>query len=321
MRHIYKFYSAALCFAVVSTPASALAQTYPVRNIELTVPYGAGGATDAIARRLATHLEKELGQTVVVVNKPGAQGTLQLTHLARSKPDGYTIGLLAHTAMTYTSQLMSKTPFVLDDFTVLGGVGSFSYGIVVPKNSSVQNVKDLVDAGKKNNGITYAVTGAPNNVPFVRLGKMTGGKFAEVNYKSGMEAVTAAAGNHVDAALQNPQDFVSLVESGAVRLIASGTDSRINGFPDTPTLQEQGYDIKVTSGLGLAAPKDIPEDTRVKLETALLNTLNSPDYIQFMQTQYMNVKPTNGADYKKILEEAYKNMGDLIKELNVPMIN
>lgn len=321
MRHIHKLYAATFCLAVLSAPTGVFAKNYPVRSIELSVPYGAGGATDAIARRLATHLEKELGQSVVVVNKPGAQGTLQSGVLARSKADGYSIGMLAFTATTYTAQLMSKPPFTINDFDVLGGVGSFAYGLVVPNNSPVKNIKDLIEASKKPGGVSYAVTGAPNNVPFVKLTKATGGNFQEVNYKSGMEAVMAAAGGHVDVALQNPPDFIPLVQSGAVRLIASATDARIRGFDEVPTLQEQGYDIVVTSGLGLAAPKGIPEEARLKLENALMKVLHDPDYISFMNDQFIEVKPMNGAQYKEALEEGYKNMSELIKELNVPMIN
>lgn len=321
MRHIHKLYTATVCFAVISASSSAFAQTYPARSIELSVPYGAGGTTDVIARRLATHLEKELGQTIVVVNKPGAQGTLQSGLLARSKADGYSIGMLAFTATTYTTQLMSKPPFTIDDFDILGGVGSFSYGLVVPNNSPIKDIKDLIEASKKNGGVSYAVTGAPNNVPFVKLANATGGQFEEINYKSGMEAVTAAAGGHVDVALQNPPDFVTLVQSGAVRLIASATESRVRGFPDVPTLQEQGHDIVVTSGIGLAAPKGIPEEAKVKLENALMKVLHDPDYISFMNDQYIEVKATNGAQYKKMLEDGYKNMSELIKALNVPMIN
>lgn len=321
MRQIHKLFAVACCYAAALTSTDVLAQSYPVRSIELTVPYGAGGATDVIARRLATHLEKELGQTIVVVNKPGAQGTLQSGLLAKSKADGYSIGLLAYTSTTYTSQLMSKPPFTIDDFEILGGVGSYSYGLVVPANSPIKDVKDLIEASKRPGGISYAVTGAPNNVPFVRLARETGGRFEEVNYKSGMEAVMAAAGGHVDVALQNPPDFVSLIQAGSVRLIASGTSDRVRGFPDVPTLQEQGYDIVVTSGMGLAAPKGIPQEVKLKLENALMKTLNDPDYISFMNDQYLVVKAMNGAEYKKMLEEGYKSMGALIKELNVPMIN
>lgn len=300
--------------------ANAMA-AYPDRPLELTVPYGAGGATDAIARQLATLLENELGQTVVVVNRPGVAGTLQAAHLAKSKPDGYTIGLIGYNSITYTAQLLSKKPYEIDDFTILGGVGQFGYGIAVPTNSPIKNVDDLVKASKEKHGVTYAVTGPPNNIPFVRLAAMTGGRFEEIAYKSGMEAVTAAAGSHVDSVLQNPPDIAPLAQAGAVRLIASATEDRIEGFPDVPTMQEQGYDIVVYSGLGLAAPKGIPEEAREKLEGAINKIMVNPVYIDFMKGHYMKTTPTSGAEFKKLLEEGYVTMGKLIKELNVPMIN
>ena len=307
-------------FASAALGANAEA-SYPSRVIELSVPYGAGGATDVMARKFATLLEKELGQSIVVVNRPGAQGTLQMAQLAKAKPDGYALGVAGYNALTYTAQRMSKPPFTVNDFSYFGEIGTFSYGLVVPAKSSIKNMDDYVAASKKPGGITYGVTGAPNNIPYASLKKTTGGKFEEVNYKSGLEAVTAVAGDHAESALQNPQDIIPLVQSGQVRLIASMTDKRIAGYESVPTAKEQGYDVSVYSSLGLAAPKGVPEPVRKKLQDATLKVLQNPEYVNFMQSQHMFVNLVDGAEFHKKVQDGYVSMGTFIKEMNIPMLN
>lgn len=317
-----KAIGAAIAAAMLSGATPAHAQdNYPSRPIELSVPYGAGGATDVMARKFATFLEKELGQSIVVHNRPGAQGTLQMSQLAKTRPDGYTLGVAGYNALTYTAQRMSKPPFTVDDFTYFGEIGTFSYGLVVPSKSGIRNMDDYIAASKQPQGITYGVTGAPNNIPYATLKKTTGGTFEEVNYKSGLEAATAAAGNHVESALQNPQDILPLVQSGQVRLIASMTDQRIMGYENVPTAREQGYDVQVYSSLGLAAPKGLPEDVKRKVQEATLKVLRNPEYVAFMKTQHMYVNVVDGPAFHQKLRDGYVSMGTFIKEMNIPMLN
>lgn len=311
----------ALGLVAGATFAASAQASYPSRPIELSVPYGAGGATDVMARRFAALLEKELGQSIVVVNRPGAQGTLQMAQLAKAKPDGYSLGVAGYNAVTYTAQRMSKPPFTVNDFSYFGEIGTYSYGLVVPAKSSIKNMDDYVAASKKPGGITYGVTGAPNNIPYATLKKTTGGIYEEVNYKSGLEAVTAVAGDHAESALQNPQDIIPLVQSGQVRLIASMTNKRIAGYESVPTAKEQGYDVSVYSSLGLAAPKGLPEPVRKKLQEATLNVLKNPDYVSFMLSQHMFVNVVDGEQFHKKLQDGYVSMGVFIKEMNIPMLN
>src|SRR5690606_38599363 len=108
--------------------------------------------------------------------------------------DGYLLGIAGYNALTYTSQRMSKPPFSLDDFTFLGEIGTYSYGLVVPTKSPINNIDDYIKASKQPHGLTYGSTGAPINIAYAVLQKATGGQFEEVKYKSGIEAVTAVAG-------------------------------------------------------------------------------------------------------------------------------
>ena len=305
-----------LCAAtLLASPVQAA--SYPERPVSLTVPYGAGGSTDGIAREFAKLLGAELKQPVVVLNQPGATGTLQLGNLARAKPDGYTIGFYSYSTVTFTSQLM-KVPYKRDDFALLGGVAEFSYGIVAAPDSPINNIKDLVEQSKTAKGVFYGVTGAPNNFPFLKLQKLTGGKFDQVTYKSSAESITAVMGKHVDVALQGPSEYAELVRAGKLKFISSASDFRLPWFPGVPTLKEQGYDIGITGIIGVAAPKGIPDDARKTLETAIHKVVSSKAYKDFLANEYgIKNYPASATEFSKLIDDGFGLMRDMIKTYNI----
>jgi tripartite-type tricarboxylate transporter receptor subunit TctC len=301
-----------LCLATGAT-----AQTYPQKPVSLTAPYGAGGSTDGIARKFATLLEAELKQPVVVLNQPGAAGTLQLAQLARAKPDGYTIGLFSYSAATFTSQLM-KVSYKRDDFELLGGLAEFSYGIVAAADSPINNIKDLVNQAKTPKGVFYGVTGAPNNFPFLQLKKTTGGTFDQVTYKSSSESINAVLGKHVDVALQGPSEYVELVKAGKLKFIASASDFRLPWFPNTPTIKEQGYDVGISGIIGVAAPKGLPAEAKKTLEAAIHKVTLGKELQQFLSNDYgIKGYPASSADFAKLIDSGYAKMQQMIVEFNI----
>jgi tripartite-type tricarboxylate transporter receptor subunit TctC len=297
--------------------SQAQAASYPERPVSLSVPYGAGGSTDGIAREFANLLGQELKQTVLVLNQPGASGTLQLGNLARARPDGYTIGFYSYSTVTFTSQLM-KVPYKRDDFTLLGGVAEFSYGIVAAPDSPINNIKDLVAQSRTAKGVFYGVTGAPNNFPFLQLQKLTGGKFDQVTYKSSAESVTAVMGRHVDVALQGPSEYAELVKAGKLKFIASASDFRLPWFPNVPTIKEQGYDIGITGIIGVAVPKGIPDDARKILEAAIHKVVSSKQYRDFLANEYgIKNYPASSAEFSKLIDKGFGVMRDMIKTYDI----
>jgi tripartite-type tricarboxylate transporter receptor subunit TctC len=295
----------------------AQAAPYPERPVSLSVPYGAGGSTDGIAREFANLLGQELKQTVVVLNQPGASGTLQLGNLARARPDGYTIGFYSYSTATFTSQLM-KVPYKRDDFVLLGGVAEFSYGIVAAPDSPINNIKDLVAQSKTAKGVFYGVTGAPNNFPFLQLQKLTSGKYDQVTYKSSAESITAVMGKHVDVALQGPSEYAELVKAGKLKFISSASDFRLPWFPNVPTIKEQGYDIGITGIIGVAVPKGVPDDTRKILEAAIHKVVSSKQYRDFLANEYgIKNYPASSAEFSKLIDKGFGVMADMIKTYDI----
>lgn len=305
-----------LC-AVGLVAGQAGAASYPQRAVSLSVPYGAGGSTDGIAREFANLLSAELKQPVVVLNQPGAAGTLQLGNLARAKPDGYTIGFYSYSTVTFTSQLM-KVPYKREDFALLGGVAEFSYGIVAAADSPINNIKDLVEQSKTAKGVFYGVTGAPNNFPFLQLQKLTGGKFDQITYKSSAESISAVTGKHVDVALQGPSEYAELVKAGKLKFIASASDFRLPWFPNVPTIKEQGYDIGITGIIGVAAPKDIPEDARKVLEAAIRKVVASKQYSEFLANEFgIKNYPATSAEFSKLIDNGFGVMRNMIQTYDI----
>lgn len=293
------------------------AADYPQRTISLSVPYGSGGSTDGIARQFARLLEAELGQPVVILNQPGATGTLQLGNLARAKPDGYTIGLYSYSTATFTSQLL-KVPYTRDNFELLGGVAEFSYGMVVRPESPINNIEDLISRAKSEAGVFYGVTGAPNNFPFLQLQKVTGGKFDQITYKSSAESINAVIGGFVDVALQGPSEYVELVKAGKLKVIASASNYRLPWFADTPTIKEQGYDVGITGIIGVAAPKGIPEEARNRLQAAIHKVVSSNEYGQFLVNRYgIKSYPASAADFSVYIDKGFSIMKNMIKTYDI----
>ncbi len=312
---------ALLPFALAAVLGSAQAASFPERSVSVTVPYGAGGSTDGIARKFATLLSAELRQPVVVLNQPGASGTLHLANLARARPDGYTIGFYFYSTVTFTSQLM-KVAFKQEDFDLLGGVAEFSYGMVVPADSPIRTVRDLVDRAKTPQGVFYGVTGAPNNFPFLRLQKATGGRFDQVTYKSSAESIAAVLGKQVDVALQGPSEYAELVKAGKLRFIASASDFRLPWFPDVPTLKEQGYDVGISGVIGMAAPRGIPADARAVLAATVAKVVASAEYRDFLTNEFgIKTYPADGPTFARLIERGFGTMQEMVRLQNQSLRN
>ncbi|MEH3086590.1 MAG: tripartite tricarboxylate transporter substrate binding protein [Xylophilus ampelinus] len=299
--------------ALAGAAGAAQPASFPERTVSVTVPYGAGGSTDGIARKFAALLSAELKQPVVVLNQPGASGTLQLAQLARARPDGYTIGFYSYSTATFTAQMM-KVPFKPEDFDLLGGVAEFSYGMVVPPDSPVRTVRDLVEQAKTPRGVFYGVTGAPNSFPFLRLQQATGGRFDQITYKSSAESIAAVLGKQVDVALQGPSEYAELVKAGKLRFIASASDFRLPWFPEVPTMKEQGYDVGISGVIGMAAPRGVPPEARAVLAAAIGRVVDSAAYRDFLSGEFgIKAYPADGPAFARLIARGFGAMQEMVR--------
>ena len=284
--------------------APAMAQTaYPNKEIILTVSYAPGGVTDIVGRVVARRLEKELGQSVVVVNRAGAQGTLGQDQVRRSKPDGYNLAIVSSSS-TSLSPYLVKDVYKPTDFDYMGGVGVLRFGLAVSASAPYKTVQEFVEASKKQ-PLFYGSSSAVTSMAFGELSKKSGGRFEAVNYKSGPEIVTALIGGQVAALMQAPSEVLPHVESGRMRMLASVGPSRWPSNPDMPTLRDAGYDVAVESLIGVAAPKGMPAEVVKKLQTALSKIAADPGTAKELDAVGVESMPMSGAQFGEKMQAAF----------------
>lgn len=241
-------------------------ESYPEKEIELVVPFAAGGSSDLVARALVARVDRYLGKAVVVVNKPGGAAIPGTLDIAQAKPDGYKIGVVANGIFSLRPSLVS-VPYRVDQFKVLMGVASLPLVITVRADSPWKTIDDLINVLKKEPGkLRFGSSGA-NNFPHIavfHLCNLLNTKVRHIPYDGDSGAVAAILGGHVDFVAQNPSTLKGHVDAGTLRVLATFQDKRIPEFPDIPTMKELGYNISHTVWNMLVVPSGVPEE-RVKI--------------------------------------------------------
>ncbi len=267
--------------ALVSTAAYAVFPDHPVR---LIVPYSAGGVTDQIGRALAEQMGKRLGQSVVVENKTGANGTMGAIQMLHAKPDGYTItmvpiGIYRMPHITGTNYDPAK------DLTYISQVAGYDYFMAVKSDAPWKTAKDLVESARaKPDSISYGTPGAysSQHIAMVQLGEDAKVQWTHIPYKGDADALTGMLGGHIQV-LVGASTILPYVEDGKVRVLAALGDKRSDALPDVPTLMEQGYNVVHTSPFGIAGPKDMPADVIAALDGAIGETLKDPAFLKVLR--------------------------------------
>ncbi|WP_424810966.1 tripartite tricarboxylate transporter substrate binding protein [Roseococcus sp. YIM B11640] len=298
--------------AVIAAPQIARAAAWPEREITVIVQYGAGGSTDVSTRAIASEAEKILGVPVQIVNRPGGQGTVGVQQIAAARPDGYTIGTTGLAGLAIAPHMLDVS-YTNDSFTFLPSFARYLYGIAVRAESPHQTIQDLVNAAKTRR-TTFGATGAPNNIGMFDIARLTGARFQFVPFGSGAEAVTAALGGHVDAVIQNPPEMLPALQSGRLRLLASGSAQRWKEFPNVPTLREQGIDVLVDSMIGLIGPKGIPEDRAAILTRAFTEAAQKPALGEILERFGMVSSLMTPQQFEQSVREAHDRFGPQLRE-------
>ncbi len=310
-----------LCFAVVVlsciTGQIAFAE-YPDRPIKVIIPYGAGGTTDIAVRMLASIAEKDLGQPVVVENKPGGSGTIGLAAVAKAAPDGYTLIAITSSPYFITPHLRKVSYNPVEDFAPIMNYSGPHHGVVVPSSSEFHSFKDLIDYGKKNPGtLTYGTAGtfAGAHISMLYMEKLTGAQFTHLPFKGSAAATAAVLGGHVNFALVPA--YSDHIKAGSVRVLAVLDETKDVENPEIPTIGELGYDWAFVSVVGLAAPAKTPGEVIAKLEKAFIKAAGADEFKQFMAKANLPIEIMNSEDFGKVLKKNYARYGKAIKELKL----
>jgi tripartite-type tricarboxylate transporter receptor subunit TctC len=270
---------------------SAQAQSgYPNKPIRMIVPLAAGSAVDVAARLLAQKMSVNMGQSIVVENITGASGLIGADRVAKSAPDGYTIGGFNDSLLTMVPNLNANTPFnPVTDFAHISQVATIEFSVAVPANSPYKSVTELVAAAKAApNKITYASggNGSPQHLGGALFAAHTGIDMKHVPYRGASQAALDVAGNQVDVTFQGIATVAALAKGGKLRLIGVMTDARQAEYPDAKTLKEQGIQgFDFSTWFSLAAPTGTSKEIVGRLHREVVKALADPE----IQTRFASL--------------------------------
>lgn len=310
-------FSLAACGNDKAEEGTADASEFPTKPVEVIVAYKAGGGTDVGARILASVAEKNLGKPLVILNKPGSDGELGYTELAKAKPDGYTIGFI--NLPTFVSLTLERdTKYEIDDVEpILNHV--YDSGVLVVQNSSEWNtLEDFVNYAKENPGdltISNNGTGASNHIGAAHFAYEADVDVTHVPFGGSTDMIAALRGGHVDATVAKISEVAGLVNSGDLRILASFTEERLENFPDIPTMKEKGYDILFGSARALVAPKGTPQEIIDILHDRFKEAMESEEHLEKAKNADLPIKymgPEELAKYIKDEEEYLKEITKVI---------
>src|ERR1041385_2426405 len=248
-----------IAFMLAAVPNLAAAAEFPDHPIRFIVPQAAGSATDNIARILGAELSKQLGQQVIVDDRPGGALTIGLDLVAKSPPDGYTIGMGPIGALAITRHMVAKLPYDIErDFQPIALIARGHLLLAVSPKLPVHSVQELIDYAKKNPGkLTNASSsnGSPGHVGGELFKYMTGTEIVHVPYRGGSLAINDLIAGHVDLMFESLQSIAPFGREGKVRALAVTGDHRSPSFPDLPTVAEAGVSGYVAATwTGVIAP-------------------------------------------------------------------
>ncbi len=307
--------------AILAWSASALAQAYPAKPIRLVVGYAPGGSTDIFARTLAVPLSRELGQSVVVENRPGAGSSIAAEQVSKSAPDGYTMLLSPPAGYSVNPALNPKLSYVKNLLPVTL-LGTSPLVVTVNAGSSITSINELIAAAKKSPGaLNYATSGngsAPHFCAafFIQL---TGVDMVHVPFKGGAQAVQSVVAGDTQVTFATPPTVLSLIHAGRLRALAVTSRERSPLMPELPGMSEAGlpaYDLSFWYGLFL--PAGTPPATVKSLFDAATKAVQQPEVKVVLQKEGTEVLLSRSPeDFAAFLGEDSKFWAQLVKQAGI----
>jgi tripartite-type tricarboxylate transporter receptor subunit TctC len=304
----------------LTTAASATFAAYPEKPVRLVVPFAPGGGTDLIARALAVDMGKELGQQVIIDNKPGAGTIIGTDAVAKSAPDGYTI-VISTFAHAINPSLMPKLPYAHDKaFTPISLIARGPNVLVVRAESPFKTVKDIVDAARAKPGsLTYASQGNGTSAHlagemFTNLGKL---QMVHVPYRGAGPAITDLLGGQVDMIFGTAAAVASMVDNGKLRALAVTTEQPSPAYKGVPPVAATVTGYAVESWYGLYAPAGTPADVVSRLNAAARKAAQSADFKKKIEPEGLSVVASDPAELDRYVKAEELRWRKVVKDNNI----
>lgn len=306
--------------AALAAPAAFAQSDWPSKPIRLVVPYPPGGSSDIIARAIGNLVAETLKQSVIVDNKPGANGNLGADLVAKSAPDGYTLLLCDVGALAISPSVYPKLP--LDPSKELRGVTMLAYSphlLVVHPSVPANNLKELVALSKQKD-LNFAVsgTGGAPHLAGVALASAVGARWQYVPYKGGSQAITDTVGGQTQVLMNGMLATYPHVQSGKLKLLAVSKRTRMPLIGDVPTIAEQGVpNFESGSWQGVLAPKGTPDAIVQKLNAALVTAIRNPEVRGRLAGQGAEVVTMTPGEQDQFFANERKRWAQVVTSANI----
>jgi tripartite-type tricarboxylate transporter receptor subunit TctC len=310
---------------LAALPGLALAQGYPNKAIKILVPFAAGGTTDIVARIVSVKLGQELGQPVIVDNRAGGGGTVGADALAKSPPDGYTLGIATVSTIGTNPATNPKMPYdPIKDFTaIISLVNVPNVMTVNPGKVPAKSMKEFIELLKKNPGkYSYASsgTGGISHMDGEYFKILTGTDMVHVPYRGSGPALNDTIAGQVDSQLDNLPSSLPHIQAGKLRALAVMATKRAESLPDVPTFAEIGLkEANNEAWYGLVAPAGLPAEIQRKLHAAAQKTLNDPEVRKRLTENGAIVDGGSIQDFEKKMQRELALRKDIVRKANIKL--
>ena len=279
----------------LSLVAGSAGADYPTKPIKLIIPFPAGSATDTVGRILAQSVSAAIGQTVVVDNKPGADGAIAGAEVAKAPPDGYTLFLATNSPMAVVPALRKSPPYnPVTDFTPITDIGRYTFFLYTHPSVPAKNFSELIAYAKANPGkLAYATGNTTGIVSFAQMNALAGTDMLHVPYKGEPAAITDLIGGRVQLMFATPTTGLAHVKDGKLRALVTSLKKRSPVLPDVPTIAEAGLPkFSILSWAALYGPAKMPKEVTARLNKEFLAAMKRPEVIAQTDKQAFLLSPS-----------------------------
>src|SRR5262245_2990053 len=310
--------AAAGCLAV----NSALAQSYPTGPVRVLVPFGAGGATDVVARVFAERLQQRMGQSFTVENRGGAAGQIAAAAFARSPNDGYTLMFTTAAPITVAPLMNDKVQYdPRKDFVPVAVVAVQPVWIVVNANSPLKSLNDIVTRAKAEPGkVTYGTSGVGTELHLAAeaVAQSAGLQMVHVPFRGGGEVITALLGTQIDFAALSTASIAGAVKQGTLRVVAVSSPKRMTDFTDVPTFAELGYPgATMVPWWGLMAPAGTPQPIVARLTQELEAACKDEAVRERLKATFVQIEFAGPQEFSRRLDAETALYGEIIRSAKI----
>ena len=307
-----------------ASPLAANAQTYPSKQIELIVPFVAGGTTDNIARLIAQRFTESWGQTVIVSSRPGGGSVIGTAAVAKAPPDGHT--LLVTTFAFAVNPALQKLPYdAAKDFAPVTELASLPLMLVVHPSVPATNLKEFVAYAKASPaGLDYASSGAGTSTHLAgeMFRTMAGGNLVHVPFKGNAEVMNSLLGGHIKVYFSLVPTVLQHVKAGTLRALAVTTEKRLPYLPDVPTIAESGFPAyEISSWQGVFAPGGTRKDIVAKINGELVRMVNTPEVRQRMSQEGADPIASSPEEFSARLASEFVKWSKVVKDAGLATSN